>query len=322
LQPVTDFSNASYPVTGNPELKPEYNNKIDFRYNKFSFETGNVFFSNFSFTKTDNKIVSNTITYPGNYTNDKLAGTIETQYKNADGYYQAQGFFVFNKPWEKRKYNLFLQSNISYINNISYITNVDQNTFDFTTEKNTAKTLVLSPAIKFRIDIADVIDAEANTTYTINSSKNSINQPGINDNFRSWQLGLNGKNYVWKNWTYSYDYTKTFYYGYKGATNPNIFNTYIERRFLKGNMATLRAGVYDVFNENTGYTSTQNGSFVTQTNSNKLGRYYLLTFTYRFSKMAGKSPVGPGGPGGPRFGGPGMGGPPPGGGGPGGPTAD
>jgi hypothetical protein len=322
LQPVTDFSNASYPVTGNPELKPEYNNKIDFRYNKFSFETGNVFFSNFSFTKTDNKIVSNTITYPRNYTNDKLAGTIETQYKNADGYYQAQGFFVFNKPWEKRKYNLFLQSNISYINNISYITNVDQNTFDFTTEKNTAKTLVLSPAIKFRIDIADVIDAEANTTYTINSSKNSINQPGINDNFRSWQLGLNGKNYVWKNWTYSYDYTKTFYYGYKGATNPNIFNTYIERRFLKGNMATLRAGVYDVFNENTGYTSTQNGSFVTQTNSNKLGRYYLLTFTYRFSKMAGKSPVGPGGPGGPRFGGPGMGGPPPGGGGPGGPTAD
>jgi hypothetical protein len=158
------------------------------------------------------------------------------------------------------------------------------------------------------------------TNYSINSSKNSINQPGINDNFRTWQLGLNGKNYFWKNWTLSYDYTKTLYYGYKGATNPNLLNTYVERRFLKGNMAALRAGVYDVFNENTGYTSTQNGSYITQTNANRLGRYYLLTFTYRFNKMAGKAPaMGPGGPG------RGFGGPPPGGGGfggPGGPSSD
>ncbi len=188
--------------------------------------------------------------------------------------------------------------------------------------QNNAKTWVIAPGARFRVDITDIIDAEANTTYTINSSKNSINQPGINDNFRTWQLGLNGKNYFWKNWTLSYDYTKYLYYGYKGASNPNIFNTYVERRFLKGNMATIRAGVYDVFNENTGYSNVQNGNFVTQTNSNKLGRYYLLTFTYRFTKMAGKAPnMGPGGPGGPRGG---FGGPPPGGGpgGPGGPSAD
>ncbi|MES2110744.1 MAG: hypothetical protein V4577_18445, partial [Bacteroidota bacterium] len=73
----------------------------------FSFETGNIFFSNLSFTTTANKIVSNTVTYPVNYTpNPKLAGTIETQYRNADGYSAAQAFFVFNKPWQKRKYNI------------------------------------------------------------------------------------------------------------------------------------------------------------------------------------------------------------------------
>ncbi|WP_428328688.1 outer membrane beta-barrel protein [Mucilaginibacter sp.] len=243
LQPVTDFSNASYPITGNPDLKPEYNNSFSFRYNKFNFESGNVFFSNLSFTQTDNKIVSNTITYPSGYTpNPKLSSTIETQYKNASGYYTAQGFYVFAKPWEKRKYNLFFIGNASYSNNISYITNVDPTTLDFTTEKNIAKTIVLSQGIRFRVDITDVIDAELNTTYAINSSKNSITQTGINDNFRSWILGVNGKNYVWKDWTWSYDYTKTLYYGYKGATNPNILNTYVERRFLKGNMATLGNG--------------------------------------------------------------------------------
>ena len=321
LQPVTDFSNASYPITGNPDLKPEYNNTFSLRYNKFNFESGNVFFSNFSFVQTDNKIVPNTITYPRVYTpNSKFAGTIATGYLNAPGYYSASAFYVFAKPWEKRKYNLFFIGNLSYNNNISYITNIDQATYDAVTEKNIAKTIVASQGIRFRIDITDVIDAQFSTNYSVNSSKNSITQPGIQNNFRTWVVGLNGKNYVWKNWTYSYDYSKTFYYGYKGAVNPNIFNTYVERRFLKGNMATLRLSLMDAFNQNTGYTSTQSGSYITQTNVNRLGRYYLLTFTYRFQKMAGKQPDmgrGFGRPGGgPPGGGPPGGGPP--GGGPGG----
>jgi hypothetical protein len=329
LQPVTDFSSALYPVTGNPDLKPQYNNTFSLRYNKFNFESGNVFFSNLSFVQADNEIVANTTTYPTNYTvNGKasnFSGTIATDYRNASGYYSASAFYVFAKPWEKRKYNLFFIGNLSYNNNISYITNVDSTGFDKSTgitsyttntEQNIAKTLVASQGIRFRLDITDIIDAELNTTYTINSSKNSINQPGIQDNFRSWVLGVNGKNYVWKDWTYSYDYTKTLYYGYKGATNPNVFNTYVERRFLKGNLGTLRLSLMDAFNQNTGFSSTQNGSYITQTNANRLGRYYLLSFTYRFQKMTGKRPEGgPGrGFGPPPGGGPGPGGPPPGGG--------
>jgi hypothetical protein len=318
LQPVTDFSSATYPVTGNPDLQPQYNNTFSLRYNKFNFESGNVFFSNFSFIQADNYIAANTITYPRKYAPDtKFDGTVETQYLNASGYSSASAFYVFAKPWEKRKYNLFFIGNLSYSNNISYITNVDSVNYNMDREKNIAKTLVASQGVRFRVDIADIIDAEANTTYSVNASKNSINQPGIQDNFRTWALGINGKNYLWKDWTYSYDYTKTLYYGYKGATNPNVFNTYLERRFLKGNMATLRFSVLDVFNQNTGFTSTQNGSYSTRTNANRLGRYYLLSFTYRFQKMSGKRPDGPGMG---RGFGPGPGGPP--GGGPGGPSAD
>ena len=320
LQPVTDFSNASYPVTGNPYLKPEFNNSFSLRYNKFNFESGNVFFSNLSFTQTDDKIVSNTITYPANYIpNTKFSNTIATQYLNTSGYYSASGFYVFAKPFDNRKYNLFFIGNIAYNNNISYISTVAPATFDMTTEKNIAKNLVYTQGVRFRVDIADVIDAEPNTSYSINSSKNSLTDANINDNFRTWNLGITGKNYVFKDWTISYDYTKTLYYGYKGSTNPNIFNTYVERRFLKSKMATLRLSAYDLFNQNTGYTSTQNGNYITQSNVNRLGRYYLLTFTLRLQKTAGKAPhMGPGGP--PPDGG--GGGPGPGGPGPGGPTVD
>lgn len=319
LQPVTDYSNALYPVIGNPELKQQYNNTFSIRYNNFNFTSGNVFFTNFSFIQASDYIATNTIYYPANYTpNPKLSNTIATTYGNADGYYSTSAFFVFNKPWNKRMYNLFLVGNISYANNISYITDVAAGNFAQTTEENIAKTLTAAPSLRFRLDIQDVIDAQASTTYTINSSQNSIPQSGVVDNYRSEALGLTGKNYF-GDWTYSYDYTKTWYYNYPSAKNPNVFNTYVERRFLKGNMATLRFSVLDVFNQNTGYTATQTGTLSSISNYNRLGRYYLLTFTYRFQKLAGKAPdtrfPGRFGPG---PGGPGPGGPPPGG-GPGGP---
>ncbi|TSD67902.1 outer membrane beta-barrel protein [Inquilinus sp. KBS0705] len=309
LQPVTDFSNASYPVQGNPDLTPEFNNVLSIRYNKFDFASGNVFFSNLSFTQSQNKVVANTITYPRVYAPDpKLAGTILTQYQNADGYYAANGFYVFAKPWAKRKYNLFFIGNVTYANNISYVGSVDADTYALTTEKNISKNLVLSQGVRFRVNVADVIDAEASTTYAVNRSNNSVETANINSKFSTLNLGLNGKNYFFKDWTFSYDFTKQIYYGYQGATNPNILNTYIERRFLKNNVGTLRFAVNDVFNENTGYTTTQSGSYITQTNANRLGRYFLATFTLRLQKFAGKRPT-PGGPGG----GPGMGGPPGGG---------
>jgi hypothetical protein len=322
LQPVTDFSSASYPVQGNPNLLPEYNNTFSLRYNKFDFASGNVFFSNLSFTQTDNKIVANTVTYPRNYTKDpKLAGTILTQYLNAPGYNSASAFYLFAKPWDKRKFTLFVNGNISYSNNISYISNVSSTAgFPDTTQKNIAKTLVLTQGLRFRVDITDIIDAQVNGSYSINYADNSIPQANVNDNFRTIILGASGKHYIFKDWTLSYDYTKTLYEGYKGSTNPNILNTYVERRFLKNNVGALRFAVNDVFNQNTGFTSTQTSSYISQSNVNRLGRYYMLTFTLRLQKFAGARPqMGPGGPGG--FRGPGPGGPPPGG-GPGGPGAD
>jgi hypothetical protein len=317
LQPVTDFSNSLYPIQGNPDLKPEFNNNISLRYNQFDFQSGNILFANLSFTQTDNKIVANTVTYPQVYAPDsKLAGTILTKYQNAAGFYNVMGNYVYAKPWDERRYTLFFNGNISYNNNISYISNIAPDTYELSTEKNLAKSLSLTQGLKFRTDITNVIDAELNGSYGITRTNNSLTQNNINNSFRTLNLGANGKNYF-GTWTLSYDYTKQLYYGYSGATNPNILNAYVEKRFLKQNVAALRLSAFDVFNQNTAFSTTQNGSYNTQTQSNKLGRYFMLTFTLRLQKFAGQKPGPPdGGPGG--FRGPGPGGPPPGGfGGPG-----
>ncbi|TSD64963.1 outer membrane beta-barrel protein [Inquilinus sp. KBS0705] len=334
LQPVTDFSNALYPVQGNPNLKPEFANNVSLRYNNFSFQTGNIFFSNLSYTSTNNKIVANTVTYPEKFTaavlatasdeTKRLQNTNLTQYLNTSGYYQLSGGVVYSKPWAERRYTLIFGGNVAYTNNIGFSQSVDSNYVFSAIEKNIAKTLSVIPNVRFRMNITDIIDAELNAKYTINKTNNSLQNPVFNNNTntRTLELGANGKNYFWKDWTLSYDYTKQLNYGYSqtlNIKNPNLLNAYVERRFLKDHRGTIRLAAYDIFNENTGYSTVTNGSTVTQTNVNRLGRYYLVSFTLRLQKFSGKAPtqnrdLRQGGGGDRPAGGPPAGGPPPGGG--------
>ena len=332
LQPVTDFSNALYPVQGNPDLKPSYSNNLTIRYNQFSFATGNILFTTLKFTQTDNQIVTNTVTYPVKFSQavltanpdlQNLQNTNLTQYENSNGYYTATANVVYAKPWSERKYTLLLNGNVTYTKTDAFSSSVDTNNMVSQQLKDIAKSLVFTPSVRFRVDITDVIDAQASTSYSISNTDNSIKTGifGENTNIKALTLALTGKNYLWKDWTFSYDYSKVYNSGYSAdlkVTNPNVLNVYLERRFLKDYRGTIRLSAFDLFNENTGFSTTTNGAIVTQTNVNRLGRYYLATFTFRLQKFAGKAPTnndggfrrnrdggGPGGPGG----GPGPGGP-------------
>jgi hypothetical protein len=336
LQPVTDFSNALYPVQGNPNLNPQFTNNISLRYNAFSFQTGNIFLVGANYTNTDHYIAQNIINYPSNFTpaaltaNPNLKNLRNTNlinYLNTDGYYQVSGNLLYSKPWKERRYTLIFNTQISYTNNIGFSQSVDENNVMSAIDKNIAKTLSISPQLRFRVNVTDLIDAEVFSRLTLNKTDNSLDNPTFNQNtnIRAYDLGISGKNYVWKDWTFSYDYTKTLNYGYDASVNiknPNILNAYLERRFLKDHRGTLRLAAYDILNENTGFTNVTNGSIVTQSNVNRLGRYALLTFTYRLQKFSGKAPSSNpergfrGGDGGGNRPPGGLGGPPPGGGGP------
>ncbi|MDB5031656.1 outer membrane beta-barrel protein [Mucilaginibacter sp.] len=303
LQPVTDFSNALYLIQGNPDLKPQFTNNFSMRYQSFGIASGNVFFANAMYSSINNYVASNQITYPS-FTKGVLSAnpglsryqnTILTKYLNTDGYYSAtlQGFI--SKPWEERKYTVSFGASGSYAVAPAFATNVDSNNVSGPMLKNIAKTLTLSPNARFRVDIINVIDVQAITTYSIAKTDNSLSGGVFNQNtnIRGLSFALNGKNYF-GNWTFDYEYSKQYNYGYASSlnvTNPNILNVYLERRFLKQNRATVRLATIDLFNQNTGFSTTSTGSSVVQTNTNRLGRYYMLTFSLRLQKFAGRAPT-------------------------------
>jgi hypothetical protein len=323
LQPVTNFSNALYPVQGNPNLNPQFTNNFSIRYNNFSFQTGDIFFASIQYQTISDYVATNSITFPRHYAPDpRFDNTILTQYANTNGFNTTSAQLTYAKPWDNRKFTIYFRGTVTYANNIGLLTNVDSTTYAQTTQKNVSKNLQFTPQLQFRVDITDHVDAQFLTNYAINNTSNSVSDSLTNsaEHLRTWNIGVNGKNYF-GDWTFSYDYTHATNYGYEASlkiTNPNILNVYVERRFMKDHRGTIRLSAFDLFNQNTGFTSSENASSITESHVNRLARYYLATFTLRLEKFAGKVPTqGPGMRGFRREGGGGGGGGT--GGGPGGP---
>jgi len=272
LQPVTDRSSPLNPIRGNPGLIPEVVNSISLRYNSFEFKSGNVFFANFNYTKTQHEIVNSSF---------KRRDTLYTTYRNANGNFSLSSFLNYSKPFHDRTYTVSVANNLTYANNISYINDV----------ANTGKNWVISPSVKFRVDLDTIMDSEVSATYTFNSTRYPIPSP-LNTDAHTWVLALYGRNYFFKNWILGYDLSKTINKGFSSTlnANPAILNLYIERQFLVKNKASLRFEAFDLFNQNTGVSRSVSANSIVDTRNTRLARYYLLTFTLRLQKFAGQMP--------------------------------
>lgn len=135
------------------------------------------------------------------------------------------------------------------------------------------------------------MDADFNANYTYNTTRYSI-ATTPSTNAKTLVLGVNGRTYFFSDWTLGYDLVKTINSGYSSTikANPTLLSTYIERRFLNKNRGALRIQGFDLFNQNVGISRTVTANSITDSRNNRLGRYYLLSFTYRIQKFAGRKP--------------------------------
>jgi hypothetical protein len=279
LQPVYDYSNPQYPVVGNPDLKPEFKGTFAVRYNNFDFMSGNVLFTNISYSFSKDKVVSNSIDRSGNGNGGSTSAIQETQYMNADGYYTTSGFYAFSKPFQKRKYTLSLNGNLNYSNNISFINS----------EKNTGKNFVGTQGVNFDVRLNEWLDMGAGGSFTFNQTKNSLARQSDTE-VKTYTISSNGKIYFPAKIVLSYDLNKTFNSGYGVSANPFIINGYLERQFSKSNQFSIRLQAYDLLNQNTSISRTVNANSITDTRTNKLGQYFMLSFNFRLQKFRGQQP--------------------------------
>ncbi len=275
LQPVLDDTNPQFTSIGNPNLKAEFTNNINLRYNNFDFKSGNTFLTNVSLNFSKNRIVQNIIDAP--------PGTEviqRTEYLNANGYYALSGFYSFTKPISNKKYTIGLRGFANQNNNVSYLNSV----------LNSSKNLVLSQRLNFQINPVEALEITPAVNYTYNRVNNSLNE-ALNSQVNYVSLSLDHKIEFLKGFVWGGTVDKTLNYGFNTINqNPLIINSYLEKQFFKGKAGSLRFQAFDLLNQNTSINRIINTNGFTDSRSNRLAQYFMLSFTMRIQKYAGVAP--------------------------------
>lgn len=272
LQPVRDISNPQYQTQGNPGLKPEQYHNFSLFYNNFNFTSGKVFFvgTNLSFVK--DKIANNNIPLAN-------SGAQLIIPENVDGYYNATGFYTFSKPFQNRKYVFSLNGTLNLNHNVTLIDSV----------RNVGNNLLVSQGAVFEFNYKEWLEIDGGVRYSLNSTRYSLE--GQQDiDFSTWAFTTNSRVDLKGGWVFRYDFEYVLNEGLADRVNQNlaILNASFEKTIFKKKNGFLRFSAYDIFKQNTNITRTVSGNFITDTRTNRLTRYAMLTFTYRLNRFQGQ----------------------------------
>jgi hypothetical protein len=272
LQPVRDISNPQYQTQGNPNLKSEQNHNFTLFFNNFNFVSGKVFFIGTNVSVIQNQIVNNSIRL-GN------SGAQLTIPENVNGYYNTTLFYNWSKPWQNRTYVLSLNGTANYNHNITLIDSM----------RNVGNNIVLSQGAQFTFNHKDWLEIDGGVRYSINSARYSLE--GQQDvDYNSWTFTSNSRMDLKGGFILRYDFEYIINNGLAAGVNRNLalLNASIEKTVFKKKNGFIRLSGFDIFKQNTNITRTVTGNYITDTRTNRLTRYFMLTFTYRINRFNGQ----------------------------------
>ena len=302
LQPVADVSNPLNVITGNPELKPTFNHNINLRFGDFAQGAQRSIMAMMNVDFAQNSIVSTVST-------DELTGARFTSYTNVGGVWSAMAMNMLSFPFGSQKTWYFTSHLFARYGVTKSVTNGVEN------RSNTLR-LNYSPGLAFRNSVFDI---ELRPTYGFQNTTTSALKSNTR-NINTWGGMFNGTYSAPFGLVISTDLRYSSTSGYSAGYNSDqwIWNGSVAYQFLRDKQAALTLSVYDILGQRKNIYRNVTGDYIEDVFYNSLGRYGMLTFTYRFNTFKkGEQPKDRNAD---RWGGPGRFGPggPPGGGRPGG----
>ena len=319
LMPVPDNSDPLNISLGNPNLNPYFTHNLRSRFgytNKQTFTSVNV---NLNASFIEDPITS--ATWYTNSTNFSIPVNGPTRSSvNAN--------LFINSPFGKSNFSIFSMTFANYNESATFV-----GTDDF--EKNKADRYYDRDKAEFKykefneeIDIQDpgmfiknltqTVSVTQRLRFTYRSDLVELNVGGRTRMSKSWYTMQNSnQQYTWSNrvdasmnWTIPGGINliaEADYNWYVGYTTPQeaevILNAEITKLLFKKKF-TLALKAYDILGQSKNLSVSDNANYHQETRNNTLGRYIILSLTYRFGNFnqAGGGRRGPGGPGG--YGGP------------------
>ncbi len=270
IQPLRDNTNPNNQAIGNSGLTQEFRNSFSVNANDYKVLSGRWIYIYGNFTTIDNAITRSE--------NIDSLGSRVYQYVNTDGNFSGWAGGGIGKRINKLNTRIGGNFNTS-LNRTNNFVNGVKNTSDFN-----------QYSVGFDINYEDkeeTVEVEWETDFTYNDNKATISTLATSywtiENTLDVSVVLPKKFEIGTdfNW-YIRERTVVF------DRNNNVFrwNAYVSKKFLKNDQLELRASVFDILNQNLGFSRFANSNTVTETNYNTIRRYGLVTLIWNFTKMA------------------------------------
>ena len=317
LMPVPDNTNPLNISLGNPYLEPYFthNLRANFRFtNMTSFTSVNA--------SINGSLVQDAITNAQWY---DQAGTQYSIPVNGPGTGNVNGHIMVNSPLGMSDFSIMSMTNARYNQSLSYIGtgtldsdkyydaenadfNYDQFHKDFPDlgntdafAKNKIQTMGITQMLRltYRNDFVELVAGGRTNVSKSWYTMNAANQKATWNNNVSFEM----------NWTLPFgmnlisDLNYNWYNGYTTQQEPEFILNAEITQLLFNKTCTLALRAYDLLNQAKNLSVTDASNYHQEVRNNTLGRYIVVSFTYRFGTFGG----GRRGPGGMRGGPGGMG---------------
>ncbi|AWG20125.1 hypothetical protein FFWV33_00610 [Flavobacterium faecale] len=273
LLPVTDISSPVNTVVGNPDLEPIKKHSLNFNFRNYNMKKRSGYSIFMKADIIDSDIISTKV-----YATD---GTSSTTFININNIYKTSLGANWN-TYKKRdgnsyRYGLAFKTDYSFdkgfVNNVFY----------------DARILAITPRAYFSYNYGELFSVAPsyNLSYVESNYKNySINK-------RSnvvHKLNLRATNYFGPKWVLSndfgYSYNSNSGNGYRNdykLWNMSLGYTFLDKRL------TARMKVFDLLNQNQGYTRSITDTSIRDEENTVLKRYAMFSLIYKIKNFGGMS---------------------------------
>ena len=270
LQPVVDTSDPMNIVVGNPGLAPSFNHRLRLRFQTFDpdCQQSIMVMGHASYTQDD--IVSNVVY-------DRETGARQTRYANVDGNWEAALMNMFSRPLRNKAFTINNFLRLSYRNQVGYVDGLHNRSGNFSLSE--------SFGIAFR---PKDLELELRPRYTLSNITNAI-QSGQNRTTHSYGGSLNATYYTPFGLVLATDLNYSANTGYSDGYDSDqwMWNASISYMFLRNKNATVALKGYDLLQQRKSIWRTETAQAITDSQYNTLTRYFMLTFTYKFTTFGG-----------------------------------
>ena len=302
LMPVPDNSDPLNVSLGNPYLQPYFNHNLNANFGYTNKETFTSINGNVGGGMVDNAI-----------TNAKWYDNAGAQYSipvNGPGTYSANGRIMINTPIAKSDFSIFSMTNASFNQSTSFIGkgtldsgkyyNAETAEFNydlfhddypdlskaddvFTTNKTQTMSFMQRLRLTYRTDIVELVAGGrtrmSKSWYTMTAANVNTTWSNQMEFSMNWTVP-GGMNII----------ADADYNWYNGYTTPQedeiIVNAEITQLLFK-NKFTLALRAYDIFGQSKNLSVSDNQNIHQEVRNNTLGRYVILSLTYRFGTFGG-----------------------------------